>query len=228
MMSTATAANTRLFISKEEEKILVDKKSSKENMGYNVDPDADSTPKFDSELSLESQLFLKEQLGKEKDEASLKVNKEQLIGSVNVAIVEESKEAEVKVLNLIVQSPGRPDDIVATPFRPSTAQATLFTLKEGCKQQIKFELVVSNSTVSGLKYIAEVWKKGIKVDVTKKAVGKFSPREEPYKFELPEATTPSGFFARGSFAARTRFVDEDGKCHFDASYYFDIQKNWAS
>lgn len=42
------------------------------------------------------------------------------------------------------------------------------------------------------------------VDSSKEMLGTFSPQPEPYIHEMPEETTPSGFFARGSYAAKSR------------------------
>lgn len=35
-------------------------------------------------------------------------------------------------------------------------------------------------------------------------LGTFSPQPEPYEHEMPEETTPSGMFARGSYSAKTK------------------------
>jgi len=35
-------------------------------------------------------------------------------------------------------------------------------------------------------------------------LGTFSPKQEPYTFELEEETIPSGMFVRGTYAARTK------------------------
>ncbi|MCD7461386.1 hypothetical protein HAX54_046014 [Datura stramonium] len=40
---------------------------------------------------------------------------------------------------------------------------------------------------------------------TKQMIGAFSPQSEPYTHEMPEETTPSGMFARGSYSAKTKF-----------------------
>lgn len=42
------------------------------------------------------------------------------------------------------------------------------------------------------------------VDNTKEMLGTFSPQAEPYTYEMPEETTPSGYFARGSYSAKTK------------------------
>lgn len=35
-------------------------------------------------------------------------------------------------------------------------------------------------------------------------IGTFSPQPEPYTHLMPEETTPSGIFARGSYSARSK------------------------
>ena len=35
-------------------------------------------------------------------------------------------------------------------------------------------------------------------------IGTFNPQAEPYTHEIPEETTPSGIFARGSYSARSK------------------------
>nr|KJB27879.1 hypothetical protein B456_005G021000 [Gossypium raimondii] len=94
------------------------------------DDDDDAKLKSEKELDLGPQFSLKEQLEKDKDDESLRRWKEQLLGSVDMSAVGESKEPEVKILSLSIVSPGRPDIILPIPFvtKPKTC---LFTLKEG-------------------------------------------------------------------------------------------------
>ncbi|KAL3724496.1 hypothetical protein ACJRO7_029639 [Eucalyptus globulus] len=173
---------------------------------------------------------LKEQIEKDKDEGRLRRWKEQLFGRADVSAFEYgvgNKAPEVKILTLSIQSPGRPD--VDLPFSlgaSNNPKRSLFTLKEGSRYRTKFSFNVSNSTVSGLKYAYTVWKTGIRVENTKIMIGSFSPRQEPYTYELEEETIPCGLFARGSYFVRTKFVDDEGKCYMDFSYYFEIRKNW--
>ncbi|KAK9671384.1 hypothetical protein RND81_12G026400 [Saponaria officinalis] len=162
------------------------------------------------------------------DESNLSNEKlQQLPSSIAISVAEGKKEAEVKIMSLTVKSPGRADEVLTIPFKSTTSKATLFTLKEGSKYQIKFLFTVSSTTVHNLKYTYMVWKSGVRVHQTKKMVGTFRPREEPYVYELEEGTTPSGFFARGPFFVRSKFVDDDGNCYLDATYYFDIRKDWG-
>uniref|UniRef100_A0A6N2MYL9 Rho GDP-dissociation inhibitor 1 n=1 Tax=Salix viminalis TaxID=40686 RepID=A0A6N2MYL9_SALVM len=180
------------------------------------------------ELDLGPQVSLKEQLEKDKDDDSLRRWKEQLLGSVDMSAVGESKEPEVKILSLSISCPGRPDLVLPYPFISNSKSSSLFTLKEGSRYHLKLCFIVSNNLVSGLKYTNTVWKTGVRVDRTKVMLGTFSPQKEPYTYELEEETTPSGIFVRGSYSARTKIVDDDGKCYLDVSYYFEIQKRWPS
>ncbi|KAE8714504.1 Rho GDP-dissociation inhibitor 1 [Hibiscus syriacus] len=193
----------------------------------NDDDDDDSKVKSEKELDLGPQFSLKEQLEKDKDDESLRRWKEQLLGSVDMSTVGESKEPEVTILSLSILCPGRPDILLSIPFA-SKPKSSLFMLKEGSKYRLKFTFSVSNNIVPGLKYTNTVWKTGVRVDNTKLMLGTFSPQKEPYTYELEEETTPSGLFARGSYSARTKFVDDDGKVYLDVSYHFEIQKNWPS
>jgi len=66
---------------------------------------------------------------------------------------------------------------------------------------------------------------------TKKMMGTFNPRDEPYTFELEEGTTPSGFFARGPFLVRSKvffssfFFFKDGRGGGGDSFDFLYMKN---
>ncbi|XP_070033099.1 rho GDP-dissociation inhibitor 1-like [Nicotiana tomentosiformis] len=151
--------------------------------------------------------------------------KEQLLGSVDINAVGESLDPEVKILSLEIKSPGRSDIVLPIPA-DGNPKSPWFVLKEGSKYSLKFTFQVSNNIVTGLKYTNTVWKTGIKVDSTKQMIGAFSPQLEPYTHEMPEDTTPSGIFARGSYSARTKFLDDDNKCYLEINYTFEIKKDW--
>lgn len=179
----------------------------------------------DRKIELGPQYTLKEQFEKDKDDESLRRWKEQLLGSVDFESVGETLEPEVKILSLAIKTPGRPDIVLSVPEN-GKPKGSWFTLKEGSRYGLQFSFQVSNNIVSGLKYTNTVWKTGLKVDSTKMMLGTFSPQAEPYTQELPEDTTPSGFFARGSYSAKSKFVDDDNKCYLEINYTFDIGKEW--
>ncbi|KAL3636721.1 Rab GDP dissociation inhibitor alpha [Castilleja foliolosa] len=179
----------------------------------------------DLNIQLGPKMTIKEHLEKDKDDESLRRWKEQLLGGVDAAAVEEDQEPDVKILSLTIISPGR-DDIVLPIPENGNPKGLWFTLKEGSRYQLRFEVKVSNDIVCGLKYTNTVWKTGIKVDSSKQMLGTFSPQAEPYTHVMDEETTPSGIFARGSYSAKSKFVDDDNKCYLEINYTFDIQKDW--
>ncbi|KAL9678520.1 hypothetical protein QQ045_016364 [Rhodiola kirilowii] len=180
-----------------------------------------------SKLELGPQRTLKEQLEQDKDDLSLRKWKEQLLGSVDLDNVGESLDPEVKILSLSILASDRPDIVLEIPEN-GKPKGTWFTLKEGSHYRLKFTFQVSNNIVSGLKYTNTVWKTGMKVDSTKEMIGTFSPQAEPYTHEMPEETTPSGMFARGSYSAKSKFLDDDNKCYLEINYTFDIRKDWVA
>ncbi|GJR96601.1 Rho GDP-dissociation inhibitor 1-like protein [Tanacetum coccineum] len=180
----------------------------------------------DTKIELGPQCTLKDQLEKDKDDESLRKWKEQLLGNVDINDVGESLEPEVKILSLSILSPGRSDIVLAIPT-DGKPKGSWFTLKEGSRYSLRFSFQVKHNIVSGLKYTNNVWKTGVKVDNTKQMLGTFSPQQEAYTYDMPEETTPSGYFARGSYSAKTKFVDDDNKCYLEISYTFDIRKDWA-
>ncbi|KAJ8759749.1 hypothetical protein K2173_009850 [Erythroxylum novogranatense] len=152
-------------------------------------------------INLGPQYTLKEQLEKDKDDESLRRWKEQLLGSVDFGGVNETLDPEVKILSLAIKSQGRPDIVLSVP-ESGNPKGNWFTLKEGSRYNLEFTFQVKNNIVSGLKYTNTVWKTGVKVDSTKEMLGTFSPQAEPYVHLLPEETTPSGIFAKGSYSAK--------------------------
>ncbi|CAI9117447.1 OLC1v1018845C1 [Oldenlandia corymbosa var. corymbosa] len=134
---------------------------------------------------------------------------------------------EVEIVSISIKCRDRPDIVLTEPFA-SSPKACLFTLKEGSRYRLRFSFIVSNKTVSGLKYTNTLWKAGVRVDRSEVRLGTFNPRKEPYAYELEEDTAPSGIFVRGLYCARTKVVDATGICYLDIKYYFEIQKSWPS
>ncbi|KAK4360076.1 hypothetical protein RND71_022305 [Anisodus tanguticus] len=195
-----------------------------ENSIYTTDQEEDDD-EANNKIELGPQCSLKQQFEKDKDDESLRRWKEQLLGSVDINAVGESLDPEVKILSLEIKSLGRSDIVLPIP-KDGNPKSPWFVLKEGSKYSLKFTFQVNNNIVTGLKYTNTVWKTGIKVDSTKQMIGAFSPQLEPYTHEMPEDTTPFGIFARGSYSARTKFLDDDNKCYLEINYTFEIKKEW--
>ncbi|CAN6197868.1 unnamed protein product [Urochloa humidicola] len=191
-----------------------------------TEDDEDASAKEDA-IELGPRVSIKEQLDKDKEDESLRRWKEQLLGSVDLSSVGETLEPDVKITGLSILSPGRPDMVLPLPPEPKSKEPW-FTLKEGSAYKLKFTFAITGNIVSGLRYTNTVWKTGIRVDSTKEMLGTFSPQTEPYTYLTPEETTPSGIFARGSYSARTKFLDDDRKCYLEMNYTFDIRRDWPS
>ncbi|KAK9084702.1 hypothetical protein Sjap_025113 [Stephania japonica] len=173
-------------------------RQASESSNYVSDDDEE-----ERKIELGPQRTLKEQLEIDKEDESLRRWKEQLLGSIDLNSVGETLEPDVKILSLAILSPGRPDLILPIP-EVGGPKGLWFTLKEGSRYSLKFTFKVNNNIVSGLRYTNQVWKTGVKVDNTKEMLGVFSPQSEPYTHQMPEETTPSGIFARGSYSAKTK------------------------
>ncbi|KAM7501039.1 hypothetical protein LguiA_025453 [Lonicera macranthoides] len=219
------AKNNNRSIGGEESK--VGGESGEENKINRETSDDEEDVEGKIQVQLGPQCTLKEQFEKDKDDESLTRWKEQLLGSVDINSVGETLDPEVKILSLAIKSPGRADIFLPLP-ESGNPKGSWFTLKEGCRYSLQFTFQVSNNIVSGLKYRNTVWKTGVKVDSTKEMIGTFSPQQEPYTHEMPEETTPSGMFARGTYSAKTKFLDDDNKCYLEINYSFDIRKDWQS
>ncbi|PWA75503.1 rho GDP-dissociation inhibitor [Artemisia annua] len=180
----------------------------------------------EAHIELGPKISIREHLEKDKDDESLRRWKEQLLGGVDVNAVAEVEEPDVKILSLTIVSADRPDIVLEIP-NSGLPKGHWFTLKEGSKYNLRFSFKVRNNIVCGLKYINTVWKTGLKVDSSKQMLGTFSPQAEPYIHVMTKETTPSGMFARGSYSAKTKFLDDDNKCYLELNYTFDIQKDWA-
>ncbi|KAL0362886.1 UNVERIFIED_CONTAM: Rho GDP-dissociation inhibitor 1 [Sesamum calycinum] len=156
-----------------------------------------------------------------------------LIRSTNVYIIENCgticRGSRTRCKNTEPNNPvpGRSDIELPIP-EGGNPKGLWFTLKEGSRYRLRFSFKVSNDIVCGLKYTNTVWKAGLKVDSAKEMLGTFSPQVEPYIHEMAEETTPSGMFARGSYSAKSKFIDDDNKCYLEINYTFDIQKEWAT
>lgn len=58
-------------------------------------------------------------------------------------------------------------------------------------------------------------------------IGAYAPRPTPYEYVFPAQYYPSGFFARGSYSAECKVVDDDKSLHVRFKYLFNIAKDWT-
>ena len=65
------------------------------------------------------------------------------------------------------------------------------------------------------------------MDKSTDMMGSFAP-DANKTYEIPFATevVPDGMLARGTYTAKTQFLDDDKTVHLDFSYQFKIAKDW--
>lgn len=102
-----------------------------------------------------------------------------------------------------------------------------FNIKEKSVYELQIKFRVQHEIITGLKYLHSVKKAGIRVDKLEEPLGSYAPNttDKPYyekSFGAVEA--PSGMFARGSYSAITKFIDDDKTVHLEFPWSFQITK----
>ena len=57
-------------------------------------------------------------------------------------------------------------------------------------------------------------------------VGSYGPKLEAQEFLSSPEEAPKGMFARGSYTAKSRFLDDDKNYYLEWEWRFDIKKDW--
>ena len=106
------------------------------------------------------------------------------------------------------------------------------SLKEGCEYRTQLSFRVQNEIVSGLKYQNTVLRGPLAVLRVDEMLGSYAPDPQRIntivfpKREWEQA--PSGMVARGTYNAKTQFVDDDHVTHLEFSYKLHIKKDWTA
>eukprot|EP01115_Flamella_aegyptia_P006923 TRINITY_DN286_c7_g1_i1.p1 TRINITY_DN286_c7_g1~~TRINITY_DN286_c7_g1_i1.p1 ORF type:complete len:200 (-),score=75.45 TRINITY_DN286_c7_g1_i1:110-685(-) len=167
------------------------------------------------------------------EDESLARYKAALLGDVNNAFCPEDDDRRVVIEKMTVMFESRPDGDIEyqldTEEQLAAMKSNPFTLKEKCKYKIKVQFRVQHDIVSGLKYVNNVYRKGVRVVKLDEMIGSFGPQAEPHVVIFPRHgwdEAPSGMLARGSYTATSRFIDDDKQKHLEYEYAFSIKKNW--
>lgn len=57
-------------------------------------------------------------------------------------------------------------------------------------------------------------------------VGSYGPKPEAHEFLTPAEEAPKGMIARGSYTAKSKFIDDDKHSYLEWEWRFDIKKDW--
>ncbi|KAF8720117.1 hypothetical protein HU200_024899 [Digitaria exilis] len=136
----------------------------------------------------------------------------------DIEVEEEDEDGNKRNVALVPQVPlkeqlefDKPDLVLPMPFQ-ANGKGFAFALKDGSPYSFRFSFIVSNNTGGPQvhQHCLENWTK--------------SPQLEPYIYKGEEETTSTGIFARGSYSAKLKFVDDDGMCYMEMTYYIEIRK----
>uniref|UniRef100_A0A8C7ILE3 Rho GDP-dissociation inhibitor 1 n=1 Tax=Oncorhynchus kisutch TaxID=8019 RepID=A0A8C7ILE3_ONCKI len=149
----------------------------------------------------------------DQDDESLRKYKEVLLGA---GAASPARVGETLFYSLIVFLTG---DLEA--FKKQS-----FILKEGVEYRIKISFKVNKEIVSGLKYVQQTHRKGVRIDKSDYMVGSYGPRPNEYDFLTPLEEAPKGMLARGTYNIKSKFTDDDKHNHLSWEWNLNIKKDW--
>ncbi|KAK2915877.1 hypothetical protein QQF64_024261 [Cirrhinus molitorella] len=162
----------------------------------------------------------------DKDDESLRKYKEALLGTCNV-IAADPNVSNVQVTRLTLMCETAPAPLTLDLLGDLEAfKKQSFVLKEGVEYRIKISFKVNKEIVSGLKYVQQTYRKGVKIDKSDYMVGSYGPRPNEYDFLTPLEEAPKGMLARGTYNIKSKFTDDDKHDHLSWEWNLNIKKDW--
>ncbi|KAI4881298.1 hypothetical protein NFI96_029914 [Prochilodus magdalenae] len=161
----------------------------------------------------------------DKDDESLRKYKEALLGSTSVAADPNAPNVQVTRLTLMCETAPAPLTLDLQGDLESFKKQS-FVLKEGVEYRIKISFKVNKEIVSGLKYVQQTFRKGVKLDKSDYMVGSYGPRPSEYEFLTPLEEAPKGLLARGTYNIKSKFTDDDKHDHLSWEWNLNIKKDW--
>eukprot|EP01113_Clastostelium_recurvatum_P042434 TRINITY_DN687_c0_g1_i1.p1 TRINITY_DN687_c0_g1~~TRINITY_DN687_c0_g1_i1.p1 ORF type:complete len:214 (+),score=74.08 TRINITY_DN687_c0_g1_i1:41-643(+) len=190
------------------------------------------------EYKVGKKVGINELMAADAGDESLRKYKESLLGSAasgsaDLAPKDDPRRVVVKEMRVIFEN--RPGGDIVYPLENAAdlerMKNTPFVLKEECKYKIQVVFKVQHDIVSGLKYVNMAYRKGLRVAKDDTMIGSFGPQAKAHEVLVPRIgweEAPSGLLARGSYTAKSQFVDDDGVVHLEYEYAFAIKKDWSS
>jgi len=162
------------------------------------------------------------------EDESLRKYKEALLGQVggDQVVVDANNPSKVIIDKISLLAEGRDEISINLKRSAEEIKKESFTLKEGCKYQIKIYFYVQRDIVSGLRYHQKVYKAGIKVDSMQQMMGSYGPKADLQSFTTAQEEAPSGMLKRGSFKIESKFVDDDKNEYVSWKWNLEIKKDW--
>jgi len=192
-----------------------------------------SDEEHDDGYKVSAKVDMKTLMAQDAEDESLRKYKESLLGKLDESVCPKDDPRRVVIKEMKVICDGRPKgDITFTLDTQASLDAMKhapFTLKEGCQYKIKVSFKVQHEIVSGLKYVNQVYRKGIRVLREEEMLGSFPPQTKFHEVTFPRHgwdEAPSGMLSRGTYIAKSTFTDDDKQKHLEYEYSFHIKKDW--
>jgi len=153
------------------------------------------------------------------------------IGAGSGSIGDPNDKRPVVILELALESEGRPDVVIDLQKNDALAALTSkpFTIKEGAHYTMRVKFRVQHEVISGLRYLQQVKRKGVRVDKSEEMMGSFAPNTHStpvYEKRFAKEEAPSGMLFRGHYEVLSRFMDDDHRNYLEFNWSFDIKKTW--
>merc|ERR1712000_128883 len=167
------------------------------------------------------------------EDESLRKYKEALLGKMDDLVSPSDDPRRVVIQKLIIIFEERPGgnlelNMAGAGDAEALKNASII-FKEGCNFKIRVDFKVQHEIVSGLKYVNQVYRKGIRAVKEEEMLGSFGPQRDPHSVTFPKQgwdQAPKGALARGNYTAKTKFIDDDKQQHMAYEYSFQIKKDW--
>jgi len=169
-------------------------------------------------------------MAQDAEDESLRKYKASLLGNLSdISPQNDPRRVVIQEMKIVIE--GRPEISfnLLTPEALARMKKDAFTLKEGCNYKIQILFKVQHDIVSGLKYVNVVYRKGIRVAKEEEMLGSFPPQAKAHVVTFPRhgwEEAPTGMMTRGTYSAKSKFVDDDKQTHLDYEYAFSIKKDW--
>ncbi|XP_063074941.1 rho GDP-dissociation inhibitor 1-like [Engraulis encrasicolus] len=166
----------------------------------------------------------------DKDDESLQKYKKALLGDGHeAAVVADPGVPNVQVTRLTLMCEQAPHPLTLDLQGDlESYKKQSFVLKEGVEYRIKISFKVNKEIVSGLKFIQQTYRKGVRIDKSDYMVGSYGPRPTAeYDFLTPLEEAPKGMLARGTYNIKSKFTDDDKHDHLSWEWNLDIKKDWT-
>ncbi|KAM9362748.1 rho GDP-dissociation inhibitor 1-like [Symphorus nematophorus] len=161
----------------------------------------------------------------DKDDESLRKYKQALLGPGTTEADPSVPNVQVTQMCLVCESAPNPLVLDLTGDLEAFKKQA-FALKEGVEYKIKISFKVNREIVSGLKYVQQTYRKGVKIDKSDYMVGSYGPRPAEYDFLTTMEEAPKGILARGNYMIKSKFTDDDKHDHLSWEWNLNIKKDW--